>query len=651
MTYDDYGGYVIYEQSNPDDRYYFDKNPNQMDMAQYNIETSRQQLNTFGRVPYVYYAGHTNFEVIRMDGAFVEGLCQDGSKNTLSSRKQVDGFKRLLQKRVPLVLKNSQGEGYIVDVVIEREETPKNHYSGESLDYIVLTIICTEIGRLDNTISIAHTGTGGGFTTVSQSIVPIADMFSTANLMSDNSTILGSGQGSNIEYPIIAEFGLPLELSVESDEGSSFIGWYKDNIEIPSSYLHFNLEETIEARFGKLITLNVQHKGDGVGETSVSQNKTIKGQSNGSGAYSMSVVEGVPINPKHFYSSDTVHFVGWEDINGNMIDFKRYLPKDNDTIFARFEVIKLGVNIVHQGGLINSSASQDGFVLASEVSDNIIYGFQARIDKDIEIAHSVDNTSFEFVGIVDEFGKTYTNTISSSEIREGMKLTITYEMAEAKVTFNHVGQGGGTSAVYQFGNELHTESGSDITYSLNVDASNPIDISVEADSNYSFLELQNESGEIITSPINNPYDGMVVNVVFAVKSVEPDTNMEGEGSNSYHEQLFNLGSKEGDVRVFYSMGSAIPDKMEVWYGDSLVATTSEKEGNTTENYIDKDGQQKTEDGFVLDTGSLTFPYNPTNFDYNIKVVIKPAISSNTRWLYRVYAPTIYQYNKDDDIDG
>lgn len=169
MAYDNYGGYVVYEPSNPNKRYYFDKSVNQMDSTTYELRNSRVQLDTFGRVPFVYYGGNTNYQVIRLENVFVEGLCQDGEKITDSARKQVNDFKKLLEKRVPLILENSQGEGYVVDIYIEREETPKTHHTGENLlDYIQIVIVCTEIGRLYNKIKIKHIGTGGGETSVSQ---------------------------------------------------------------------------------------------------------------------------------------------------------------------------------------------------------------------------------------------------------------------------------------------------------------------------------------------------------------------------------------------------------------------------------------------------------------------------------------------------
>ena len=168
MPYDNYGGFVIYEMNNPDEKYYFNKSSNNMDMAQYNINTSRTELTTFGRVPYVYYGGHTNYHTIRLESVFVQGLCQDGSVMEKSVREQVNDFKNLIAKRLPLILENSQGEGYVVDVVIDREETPKNHVTNESLDFINISIVCTEIGKLYNNITIKHVGKGGGDTSVSQ---------------------------------------------------------------------------------------------------------------------------------------------------------------------------------------------------------------------------------------------------------------------------------------------------------------------------------------------------------------------------------------------------------------------------------------------------------------------------------------------------
>ena len=47
------------------------------------------------------------------------------------------------------LLDNSQGEIFLVDVVIDNENTPQNHVTNESLDYIEVSVTCTEIGDVE----------------------------------------------------------------------------------------------------------------------------------------------------------------------------------------------------------------------------------------------------------------------------------------------------------------------------------------------------------------------------------------------------------------------------------------------------------------------------------------------------------------------
>lgn len=76
-----------------------------------------------------------------------------------------------------------------------------------------------------------------------------------------------------------------------------------------------------------------------------------------------------------------------------------------------------------------------------------------------------------------------------------------------------------------------------------------------------------------------------------------------------------LGSTPGTVKIDYNMYGA-PDSMDVYYQDKLVASTN---------------------GLVANTGSLSFPYNPTNDVYEIKVIITGG-SDGTAWDYIVNCP-------------
>ena len=84
-------------------------------------------------------------------------------------------------------------------------------------------------------------------------------MVEVIQLSLNNKAILGSGSGSNIEYGIVAKYGLPLTLECTPFGTDKFLGWYKDGVKISdtTNFLNFNDGESIEARFGKIITINI----------------------------------------------------------------------------------------------------------------------------------------------------------------------------------------------------------------------------------------------------------------------------------------------------------------------------------------------------------------------------------------------------------
>ena len=67
----------------------------------------------------------------------------------------------------------------------------------------------------------------------------------------NNDNILGTGNGSNIEYEIVAKYGKPLLLDTTPFTGDGFLGWYKNGGKISDEYTGFGDGDIIEARFGK----------------------------------------------------------------------------------------------------------------------------------------------------------------------------------------------------------------------------------------------------------------------------------------------------------------------------------------------------------------------------------------------------------------
>ena len=460
--------------------------------------------------------------------------------------------------------------------------------------------------------------------------------------MSPNSkTVLGSGSGVGTEYNVVAKYGQLLTLEGNSIAGDKFLGWYKDGVKIPNptEYLNFHDGETIEARFGKVITINIQHIGSGTGETTVKQDRQILGKSNGLKTYAIDIVDSLPIVLEHTIDDKTTLFMGWKDIDGNRININDIMLYNGIVIYAEFNIKTLGITIINKGADINSSVSQDGLLLDSKSGKDVSYVVNARIDKDLVISHNSIDSAYVFQEIKDEYGKTYTNTVGMANLKAGMILTILYKLNNATITINHVGNGSGQSSITQGANLLGSGSGQNITYIATPKMSESFIINPIADTHYELIEIQDGMGNIIQPTLapSQFYNGMIVNIVFGLKSVPPSTGG-NNGSNIYHEQIYNLGSKSGTVKIDYNMGGAIPDKLEVWYHGVMVLSTNSVSGNTSEQWQDSNGMTFTETGFTTGTGTLSFNYQPVDFDYSLKVIIKPALSSGTYWEYTVNPP-------------
>lgn len=131
-------GYIVYDPSSPLIKYYFDKGFSTDNISVTNIE-NRLELKTFGRFPYIYYAGQTNYAVFELTTIFMPD-----DKTGLTARQQVDNLKSLVKKRKPLTIENSQEQIFKCDVQITNESVPKL-YTKQDFEYIELSIRCTQI--------------------------------------------------------------------------------------------------------------------------------------------------------------------------------------------------------------------------------------------------------------------------------------------------------------------------------------------------------------------------------------------------------------------------------------------------------------------------------------------------------------------------
>lgn len=88
------------------------------------------------------------------------------------------------------------------------------------------------------------------------------------------------------------------------------------------------------------------------------------------------------------------------------------------------------------------------------------------------------------------------------------------------------------------------------------------------------------------------------------------------GGGSYTEKFHEMGTTTGRVKIDYDM-YGIPDRMDVYYMNQLLASTS---------------------GEVANKGSLTFSYQPVNGVTQIKVVLTSSNGGGSSWEYMVNCP-------------
>ena len=133
--------YVVYDPSTPHIKYPFDKTTSGRGVEDIGVENveNRLELRTFGKFPYVYYAGHTDFVIFELSTIFVRDELTGES-----ARSQVDKFKKLIKKRKILWIENGQGQLFKCDVQIVDERSPKL-YVENSMEYIEIRIRCTQI--------------------------------------------------------------------------------------------------------------------------------------------------------------------------------------------------------------------------------------------------------------------------------------------------------------------------------------------------------------------------------------------------------------------------------------------------------------------------------------------------------------------------
>lgn len=140
-------GYVLYLKNDKSNQYEFNKTTGKSSSLSTNSRkqvVSRQLITTFGRTPYVYYAGNTCYKTIDLSSVFLAQYDDKGNK-ILSAREYADQFIEMVNKRKPIIVKNhQQGIEMICDVQITNDVSP-TLYTEDDLEYVEISINCTEI--------------------------------------------------------------------------------------------------------------------------------------------------------------------------------------------------------------------------------------------------------------------------------------------------------------------------------------------------------------------------------------------------------------------------------------------------------------------------------------------------------------------------
>lgn len=139
-------GYILYLKNDRNNQYEFNKTTGKSSNLGTNSRkqvVSRQLITTFGRTPYVYYAGNTCYNTIDLSTVFLAQYDDKGNK-ILSAREYANQFIEMVNKRKPIVVENSQGMKMVCDVQITNDVSP-TLYENDTMEYVEISVSCTQI--------------------------------------------------------------------------------------------------------------------------------------------------------------------------------------------------------------------------------------------------------------------------------------------------------------------------------------------------------------------------------------------------------------------------------------------------------------------------------------------------------------------------
>ena len=126
------------------------------------------------------------------------------------------------------------------------------------------------------------------------------------------------------------------------------------------------------------------------------------------------------------------------------------------------------------------------------------------------------------------------------------------------------------------------------------------------------------------------YSNVVISEIFITNDVIDCENAYNYGEQGLTFTPVNLGSKSGEVSIYYDTYS-VPDRIDIYQGNTWITGTGENPNSLIPPMCDCDNVLP---GFIGDYGNLTFNYDASKGQV-ITVVVSGCLNGGTAWEWRL----------------
>lgn len=140
------GGYLLYPISDENKKFNFNKHTssNSID-SQEMFNTNKKVLTTFGKYPFAYRVGNSNYRTFDLVTTFIAIYNDDGSR--VGVIDQVNDFKDALEKESTFVVETPLNERLKCFVELKSIDFPYG-FNEKNYEFATVNISCTEIGSV-----------------------------------------------------------------------------------------------------------------------------------------------------------------------------------------------------------------------------------------------------------------------------------------------------------------------------------------------------------------------------------------------------------------------------------------------------------------------------------------------------------------------